>query len=286
MYHLLKCAVTRTNFRWSLFGVLCGSLLLVTGCEEPVENQGTTNQPTQNNAHSNTQPGNTPAASSTSQEAPADAVPAEAAWFPALSDEQSIADNLQAKNYYVVLDGSGSMKDSQCAGSYIDKMSAARDALLKFTTSLPKDANLGLLSFSPVQEYLSLGSIALRRSELATQIQSLSAGGRTPLGESLELASQQLRTQAAKQLGYGEYHLVVVTDGAASDADRLSKIVAEITSDTPMIIHTIGFCIRSNHTLNQPNKMVYRSASDPAALAAGLQAVLAEAETFQANAFE
>jgi Ca-activated chloride channel family protein len=52
-----------------------------------------------------------------------------------------------------------------------------------------------------------------------------------------------------------------------------------------VIVHTIGFCIDSDHVLNQPNRTYYASATNPAELKQGLQAVLAESSVFDADSF-
>jgi hypothetical protein len=54
---------------------------------------------------------------------------------------------------------------------------------------------------------------------------------------------------------------------------------------SPITLHTIGFCIGERHVLNQPGRTIYRAANDAAELRAGLQAVLAEAESFSVSSF-
>ena len=52
-----------------------------------------------------------------------------------------LAANLRMVNYYVVLDGSGSMSDRECAGG-ATKMEAAKSALVEFAKSVPASAQL------------------------------------------------------------------------------------------------------------------------------------------------
>jgi hypothetical protein len=92
--------------------------------------------------------------------------------------------------------------------------------------------------------------------------------------------------RAAAQLGYGEYHLVVVTDGEANQGEDPRAIVDVITRKSPIVVHTIGFCIGQNHSLNQPGKTVYRAADNPEDLERGLAEVLAEAPSFDAQSFK
>src|SRR5256885_16084638 len=64
-------------------------------------------------------------------------------WPPATDQAVAVSKDLFAKNYYVVLDASGSMKDHACSGSQ-SKMQAAKTALAAFAASVPGGANIGL----------------------------------------------------------------------------------------------------------------------------------------------
>ena len=78
---------------------------------------------------------------------------------------------------------------------------------------------------------------------------------------------------------------MVVTDGIANNEQRLSKNVNAILATTPITIYSIGFCIGQNHALNQPGRTFYKAADNPAALRKGLEAVLAESESFDEAEF-
>jgi hypothetical protein len=79
---------------------------------------------------------------------------------------------------------------------------------------------------------------------------------------------------------------VVVTDGEPDPANEdPTPIVKEILTQSPVVLHTIGFCIDANHVLNQPNRTYYTSATNPEQLQKSLQAVLAEAPSFDAAKF-
>ena len=91
--------------------------------------------------------------------------------------------------------------------------------------------------------------------------------------------------QGRRQLGYGEYTIVVVTDGYANSISRLKGVVDKILSKSPITIYSIGFCIGEEHSLNQPGRTIYKSADNPEQLQKGLQDVLAESETFDEDAF-
>ncbi len=196
-----------------------------------------------------------------------------------------LAQDLSTVNYYIVYDGSGSMKERKCSGTET-KETVAKRALLSFSQQIPSDANIGLLAFDKkgVSERLPLGSGNLQQFEEA--LAASAAGGHTPLKRAITLASARLENQAQRQLGYGEYHLVVVTDGEATRGQRPDTIVNQLVDTTPVVLHTIGFCIGGRHSLNQEGRVLYRSADNPEQLSAGLESVLAESETFAVSRFE
>lgn len=188
------------------------------------------------------------------------------------------------RNYYVVFDASGSMGESGCSGSET-KLAVAKRAFKAFSARLPADANLGLLVFDNkgIRQLFSLRP--LNRDMALRALEPIHAGGGTPLAISIRYAYRQLTSQAQRQLGYGEYHLVVVTDGEASGEKPLDAVNA-VLAESPVVLHTIGFCIGENHSLNQPGRVVYRSAGNSAELAQGLADVLAEAPAFSVQAFK
>lgn len=241
-------------------------VLLAVGCEKP-------------------QPPPAPPKPKVAQAVPAAApAPKTAAWPPAKDDNTPVAADLFAKNYYVVLDGSGSMNDRGCSGAQT-KIEAAKAALTNFSESLPADANLGLLVFdgSGVRERLPLGTG--NREQFSRVVNSVRANAGTPLGSSVRLAYSKLLAQGAKQLGYGEYHLVVVTDGAADQGNDPTPVVNQLLSESPVVLQTIGFCIGKNHSLNQAGRTIYRAADNPEELRQGLADVLAEAPQFTVTQF-
>ena len=206
--------------------------------------------------------------------------------WPAIETAQSmVADNLSRKNYYLVMDGSGSMAESRCSSGK-SKISVAKSAVIEFINKIPGDANLGLLVFDKrgTSERVPLGLNA--RDQAIAEIRRVQSGGGTPLDSVIRLAYRSLTRQAESQLGYGEYHLVVVTDGEASEGQNPSGIVKTVTADSPVVLHTIGFCISGSHSLNQAGITLYKSANNPMDLARGLDSVLAEASDFTVDSFE
>lgn len=190
-----------------------------------------------------------------------------------------------AKNYYVVFDGSGSMSYSDCApGS--TKLDVAKKAVADFAHALPEDANLGLMAFdgAGITERVPLGTG--NRAEFASEIGAVLSGGGTPLNSSVRMGYEKLTRQARRQLGYGEYHLVVVTDGEAWPEDEdPSSAVDEALTQSPVVLHTVGFCIGESHSLNQPGRTLYYPADNSRELNAGLKNVLAESESFDVKNF-
>lgn len=205
-------------------------------------------------------------------------------WPPVGKDNVETASELLARNYYVILDCSGSMKEKQCSGP-VNKLAAAKAALKRFVTLVPEEANLGLMIFvdTKVTELVPLA--INNRHSFVKAVDSTYASGNTPLKSAITKGYDKLTEQATKQLGYGEYTLVIVTDGLASEGEDPTEIVLSMLNNTPIEIHTIGFCIGTNHSLNIPGKTVYKAADNPASLQRGLEDVLAESETFDVSAF-
>lgn len=208
------------------------------------------------------------------------------AWPPATADSRDIVmeADLTTKNYYVVFDSSGSMSERKCSLDRT-KIEVGKDALAKFADLVPADANLGLLVFekSFIQELVPLGKG--NRKEFVSAVRRPQPAGETPLQNALQTGYQKLEEQGRKQLGYGDYYLVVVTDGEASQGQDPTPTVKWILANTPIQIHTIGFCIGPDHSLNMKGRTVYKAADNPDQLQQGLADVLAEAEVFDVSDF-
>jgi hypothetical protein len=206
-------------------------------------------------------------------------------WPPARDKSGAVSGDLFAKNYYIVLDGSGSMAERACSGEQ-SKMQAAKAALVAFAQSLPADANLGLQIFDDrgVKERLPLGTD--NREQFVSLVNQARANGGTPLRDSVRQAYSKLLDQGAKQLGYGEYHLVIVTDGEANSGQEPTQVVDMLLKESPVVLHTIGFCIGTDHSLNQPGRTIYKAADNPQQLRQGLSDVLGEAPQFSVTTFK
>ncbi len=181
------------------------------------------------------------------------------------------------KNYYIIFDGSGSM-----AG---EKLEIAKKALTKFIRVIPDKSNIGLTSFD-ASGFFERSPLGSSKSDIIKQVEKIKAGGNTPLGGCIDIAYEKLGTQAVRQMGYGEYNLVIITDGAATDGDKMGIAVNRILSETPIVIYTLGLRIGEGHALNQPGKIYYKSADNYEELSKGLENVLAETEDFTVMDFK
>jgi Ca-activated chloride channel homolog len=198
--------------------------------------------------------------------------------------QDELAPDLLAKNIVLIFDGSGSMNETDCARPNT-KIAVAKQAASEWAKSVPQKANLGLISFN-ADGWTRVPPASRNLSGFLNRVQQIRAGGNTPLAESFSQAYSMLTAQARKQLGYGEYLIVVITDGIADSPSALETQVNRILANTPIMIHTIGFCIGDRHSLNQKGRTVYRNATNPAELRKGLQEVLAEAESFDVTGFK
>jgi Ca-activated chloride channel homolog len=208
-------------------------------------------------------------------------------WPPPRKDDQNLplADSLTRKNYVLILDGSGSMKEKKCSGN-LTKNEVSKQAVVEWAALIPDDANLGLIVFDhdgfSIRLPLGLGN----RQQFRKEVEKVVPDYKTPLTDALDTAYDMLTEQGRKQLGYGEYTVVIVTDGVADDINSLERSVNMVLATSPIMIHTIGFCIASDHSLNRQGRTIYRAANNPSELRQGLQDVLAESESFDITGFK
>lgn len=203
--------------------------------------------------------------------------------WPPYQQGTMIANNILAKNYYLVIDGSGSMDEVNCSEGLL-KIDVAKTAVQQFVNQIPADANVGLLTFD-IDGIVPKVALGLNREQILRDVADMQTGGGTPLRTAIKDAYSSLTLQSQTQLGYGEYHLVIVTDGEASPGEDPSSVVKEILANSPVILHTIGFCIGEGHSLNLHGKTDYRAANNPEELRQGLADVLAEANDFTMDKF-
>lgn len=198
--------------------------------------------------------------------------------YPVTSIEETV---LYSKNYYFILDGSGSMDErpGSCNSSEIGmKIDIAKSAIQQFVETLPSENNVGLLAFDSngitERTQLAVGN----RSEFSTALSQVQANSGTPLKSAIKTGYHHLRQQAANQAGHGEYNIIVVTDGDASSGENPNDIVKEIAKNSPVNLYTIGFCIGDSHVLNNKEYVHYYKANDAASIVSSLSQVLAESD--------
>ena len=255
----------KDSFRMTIFVAAC-ILLQLTGCEKRQRDQQQT-------------------ATDVVPETPAQTEPTSDF---ATSDPGQVS---LARNFYFIFDGSGSMRDPlgrDCGGdqSFKRKLEGAKWAVAEFLKKVPEDVNLGLYVFDehhvPPQPNCEVVPLASNNMTAFLQaINNVEAGGGTPLSRAIQFGAEVLAKQKAKQLGYGEFRLVVVTDGLADDIPQ----AAEFATEKEIPIYAIGLCIQEDHPLRQ-YAVSYRAANSFEDLAKALEATVAETEFYDAKTFE
>ncbi len=184
------------------------------------------------------------------------------------------------RNFYFIFDGSGSMNE-RLHGQR--KIEGAKQAVRRFMEQVPDDVNIGLYVFDKSGDREVVAISQNNQQAFLAAIESIRPGGRTPLAQALEFGADQLKSQRAKQLGYGDYNLIVVTDGIAS---RIPQ-AAEYAVDKDIAIYAIGLGIEDDHPLNDQRYVVsYTAASDFDQLTQALVDAVAESPVFDDTEFE
>ena len=203
-------------------------------------------------------------------------------WPPPANKAEPMAADLTAPNYLVIFDGSFSMNQRGCSGPFT-KLQAAKTAVKQFINALAPNANVGVVGFgdSPYGTNRSFEHpmISGDRTRVFDLLDSVRGLGTTPLVRAVSRGFEMLEAQARRQAGYGQYHMVILTDGVSTDGDP-SMVAKTIVRKTAIKIHAIGFCLDGGHGLNIPGYTNYSKANDQEALERGLQGVLAESEAF------
>ncbi len=186
------------------------------------------------------------------------------------------ADDIHKDNIVVILDASGSMQDKFSGDRTKSKMEAAKAALQEVLAKVPDDTWIGLLVFSGANirnEWVyPLGEKDTQK--LIAAINLPQPGGGTPLGKYIRIGANRLLEERAKQYNYGNYRLLIVTDGEASDAAQVEYYTPEILN-RQIRVDVIGVDMETDHMLA---KVVdsYRRADNPGELVAAVSQILAE----------
>ena len=195
-----------------------------------------------------------------------------AAWPGSQADEIEAQPDPNRVYTAIVLDDSGSMGDD---------ITPAKAAVLTAIDAMdPQDQvavialNDGLiLPFMPAAE---------ARSALPEPLSRVFSDGSTPLTKALQTAREGLAGEAARVGSFGTYRILVTTDGAADDGDRLRAEIEDIARQTPIQIATIGVGIGGGHVLARPDLAAFVSVNDITGLADALRTAIAEEQTFSA----
>ena len=191
------------------------------------------------------------------------------------------------RNFYFVFDGSGSMKDAPPASaqgdhSFKSKIEGAKWAVNEFMKNVPENVNLGLFVFDAKGERQVLPLGPNNRNEFLSAINAVHAHGGTPLGDAISKGTVALENEYKKQMGYGEYRLIVITDGEAED--NIDSGIAK-AAKYKIPIYTIGFGIGPNHSLRN-HSVSYRSADSAKEVENALEEAAAELDVFDAPSFK
>ncbi len=188
----------------------------------------------------------------------------------------SADDDIHKDNIVVILDASGSMQDKFSGDQTKSKMEAAKEALQEVLAKVPDDTQIGLLVFSGANvrnEWVY--PLGLKDTQkLIDAIQLPLPGGNTPLGKYIRIGANRLLEQREKQYNYGNYRLLVVTDGEASDTDKVRYYTPEILN-RQIRIDVIGVDMKTDHMLANVVDS-YRKADNPGELVAAVSQILAE----------
>ena len=183
----------------------------------------------------------------------------------------------------IVLDDSGSMRDKMRTDQGKEpRIQVAQRALKKLVEQLPDNTQLGLLLMNGARNeggwLVPLGP--LEKGKTIALIDQVRADGGTPLGRSMKIAMDQLLA-ARTSKPIGDYRLIVVTDGEATDANVLNQFLPEIVA-RGIVVDAIGVDMKSDHTLASKSH-TYRRANDAASFESALVEIFAESSQSQVD---
>ncbi|MBI2633365.1 MAG: VWA domain-containing protein [Parcubacteria group bacterium] len=189
------------------------------------------------------------------------------------------------KNIYIVFDGSGSM-DDYCSGDR--KIDIAKQAAREYVEKIPNDVNTGLYVFDNrgQGEVVAIGKN--NKGSLIAAINAIRHNSGTPLVHSIRVGTDKLFERRTYQLGYGEFRLVILTDGEATDEGYSEGNLDDATryaTEHGVAIYTIGLCLEGGHALRK-YAVSYKAADDFESLKKGLEETLSESSTFDDTQFE
>lgn len=184
--------------------------------------------------------------------------------------------DLHTDNIIIILDASGSMNEKFRADQSKSKMDAAKEALKEVLAKVPDNTHIGLLVFSGsnVQNDWVYPLGPKNTERLLAAIELPQPGGGTPLGQYMRIGTNRLLEQREKQYNYGNYRLLIVTDGVAQDEEKVAQYTPEIL-DRQIRVDVIGVDMQTDHLLAKDADS-YRRADNPGELVAAVTEILAE----------
>lgn len=165
----------------------------------------------------------------------------------------------------VVLDDSGSMRQRMRTGnSMVPRIEAAKLALSKVVAELPKESRLGILLLNSGKNksrserwLVPIGP--LEAESTLKKIQRIGADGGTPLGASLKIAADALLEARQRQV-YGDFRMLVVTDGEASDPELVADYLPDLLA-RGLTLDVIGVDMVGDHSLAKRSHSYRRAAN-------------------------
>ena len=181
----------------------------------------------------------------------------------------------------IVLDDSGSMNERMSGG--VRRIDAAKNAIKVILKQFPTDTKLGLLLLNGerAKNHWAIPLEPLSVAQATRRVESVNAEGGTPLGDRMREGADALLQLREKQI-YGNFRLLIVTDGEANDAKLLSLYLPDVLS-RGLVVDAIGVDMKQNHSL-ATRVHSYRRADDAQALSKAIEEVFAEqADSSNAN---
>lgn len=188
----------------------------------------------------------------------------------------SAENGVHTDNIVIILDASGSMKEKFRADETKSKMDAAKEALKEVLAKVPDGTNIGVLVFSGrnISDEWVYPLGPKDTAKLIAAIDLPQPEGGTPLGRYMRIGANRLLQQRDKQYNYGNYRLLIVTDGEAQDVDKVAQYTPEILN-RQIRVDVIGVDMKTDHKL-ATDADSYRRADNPGELVAAVSQILAE----------